>query len=76
MNTACELGIRYGDVFEDPDLPGTIAVTIELAPVFCGTEVRITQSGLPAVIPLELCYLGWKKSLAQQAALVERDIAD
>lgn len=66
--------IRYTAVFENPNLPGTIEVTVELEAVLCGTEVRITQSGLPAVIPLEMCYLGWQESLVQLAHLVEPEI--
>jgi uncharacterized protein YndB with AHSA1/START domain len=63
--------LRYTDRFDDPNLPGEIMVTVNLRPVSCGTEVDITQSGLPDVIPLEMCYLGWQDSLRQLAALVE-----
>lgn len=66
--------IRYTDRFDDPNLPGTIEVDVKLRPVVCGTEISITQSGIPAVIPLEMCYLGWQESLLQLAALVEPDI--
>lgn len=66
--------IRYTDEFEDPNLPGVLEVTIELTPVLCGTEVRATQTGIPEVIPLEMCYLGWQESFAQLAVLVEPDI--
>lgn len=66
--------VRYTDRFDDPNLPGTIEVTVTLAPVVCGTELRVEQAGLPEPIPLELCYLGWQESLAQLAALVEPDI--
>jgi len=66
--------IRYTDQFEDPNLPGTLQVTVRLKPVICGTELSITQAGIPEVIPLEMCYLGWQESLAQLAALVEPDI--
>ena len=52
----------YTDRFEDPNLPGEILVTIELKAVFCGTELQITQSGIPAMIPAEACYLGWQES--------------
>lgn len=68
--------IHYTDRFDDPNLPGTIHVTVALRPVLVGTEVHIEQSGLPAVIPLEACYLGWQQSLIQLAALVEPDIKD
>jgi uncharacterized protein YndB with AHSA1/START domain len=63
--------IRHTDKFDDPNLPGVIEVTIALKPVLCGTEIHITQSGLPAVIPVEMCYLGWQESLVQLANLVE-----
>ena len=66
--------IRYTDKFEDPNLPGVLEVTVMLKPVLCGTELSITQSGIPEVIPLEMCYLGWQESLAQLATLVEPDI--
>ncbi|MCK6545869.1 SRPBCC family protein [Myxococcota bacterium] len=66
--------IRYSDVFDDPNLPGTIIVTVRLKTVFCGTEVMITQEGIPDVIPVEACRLGWQESLAQLAHLVEPEI--
>ena len=66
--------IRYTDRFDDPNLPGEIAVTIALTPVSCGTELHIKQEGLPAVIPVEMCYLGWQESLAQLANIVEPEI--
>ncbi len=66
--------IRYTDKFDDPNLPGVIEVTVVLKPVLCGTELSISQSGLPEVIPLEMCYLGWQESLAQLATLVEPEI--
>ena len=65
--------IRYTDEFEDPNLPGVLEVTVLLKPVLCGTELSITQSGIPDVIPLEMCYLGWQESLTQLATLVEPD---
>lgn len=68
--------IVYTDRFDDPNLPGEMLATIELKPVFCGTELTITQSGLPAVIPVEACYLGWQESLILLAQLVEADIPD
>lgn len=67
--------IRYTDKFEDPNLPGVLEVTVSLKPVLCGTELSVAQSGIPAAIPLEMCYLGWQESLAQLANLVEPDIA-
>ena len=66
--------IRYTDKFDDPNLPGVLAVTVLLTPVSCGTELNITQTGIPAVIPVERCYLGWQESLAQLAQLVEPNI--
>ena len=66
--------IRYNDKFDDANLPGTMEVTVSLAPVICGTELNITQAGIPDMIPLEMCYLGWQQSLEQLAKLVEPDI--
>lgn len=66
--------LRYTDRFDDPGLPGVMEVTVALTPVVCGTELGIIQSGIPEVIPLEMCYLGWQESLAQLAHLVEPDI--
>lgn len=63
--------IRYTDVFDDPNLPGTMEVTVELKAVSCGTDLRVTQAGVPAVIPAEMCYLGWQESLGYLAQLVE-----
>ena len=68
--------IRYTDQFDDPNLPGEMQTTVTLKPVLCGTELNIVQEGLPEVIPLEMCYLGWQESLAQLAKLVEPDISD
>jgi uncharacterized protein YndB with AHSA1/START domain len=66
--------IRYTDRFDDPNLPGEILATISLKPVSCGTELNIVQEGLPEVIPLEACYLGWQESLTLLAKLVEAEI--
>lgn len=68
--------LRYTDVFDDPNLPGTIEVTVTLKAVSVGTELAIVQSGIPAVIPLEACYLGWQESLRNLARLVEPEIAE
>jgi uncharacterized protein YndB with AHSA1/START domain len=68
--------IRYTDKFEDPNLPGEMQATIVLKPVFCGTELSITQEGIPAAIPAEACYLGWQESLILLAKLVEAEIPD
>jgi len=67
--------IRYTDKFDDPNLPGLMEVVVSLKTVVCGTEVNIAQSGIPEMIPLEMCYLGWQESLAQLATLVEPDVA-
>ena len=64
----------YTDKFDDPNLPGQMQVVVTLKPVLCGTEISIEQSGIPEVVPLEMCYLGWQESLAQLATLVEPDI--
>ena len=66
--------LRYTDRFDNPELPGTLEVLVTLQAVICGTEINITQSGIPEVIPLEMCYLGWQESLAQLATLVEPNI--
>ena len=68
--------LRYTDVFDDPNLPGEMIVTVDLKKVSVGTDVTITQAGIPSVIPLEACYLGWQQSLAQLALLVEPHIPD
>jgi uncharacterized protein YndB with AHSA1/START domain len=68
--------IRYTDEFDDPDLPGEMQVTVALRKVDFGTELEIVQEGLPSVIPLEACYLGWQESLALLAHLVEAEIPD
>jgi len=68
--------IRYTDKFDDPNLPGAMQVTIDLKQVSCGTEVNITQEGVPDIIPAEACYLGWQESLALLAKLVEAEIPD
>jgi uncharacterized protein YndB with AHSA1/START domain len=66
--------IRYTDKFDDPNLQGEMQVTVSLKQVSCGTDLSIVQEGVPEVIPLEMCYLGWQESLAQLANLVEPDI--
>jgi uncharacterized protein YndB with AHSA1/START domain len=68
--------LRYTDNFDDPNLLGEIQVTVDLKKVSVGTELTIVQEGLPAVIPLEACYLGWQESLANLARLVEPEIPD
>jgi uncharacterized protein YndB with AHSA1/START domain len=66
--------IRNTDVFDDPNLPGELMVTITFKPVLCGTELHILQEGVPDVIPPEMCYLGWQESLSLLALLVEPTI--
>jgi len=66
--------IRYTDKFDDLNLPGVMEVIVSLEPVTCGTELSVVQSGIPDVIPLEMCYLGWQESLLQLATLVEPEI--
>ncbi|MBX9962507.1 MAG: SRPBCC family protein [Burkholderiales bacterium] len=66
--------LRYTDKFDDPNLAGEIVVTVDFKKVSCGTELNVMQEGIPDVIPLEMCYLGWQESLKQLATLVEPDI--
>ena len=68
--------IRYTDKFDDPKMPGEMQTTVALKQASCGTELNITQEGLPAVIPVEGCYLGWQESLTLLAKLVEAEIPD
>ena len=66
----------YTDKFADPNLPGEMRTTIAMKKVSCGTELNITQEGIPDMIPAEMCYLGWQESLALLAKLVEAEIPD
>ena len=66
--------LHYTDRFDDSNLPGEIHVTVTLKKVSIGTEINIVQEGLPDVIPLEACYIGWKQSLQNLAQLVEPEI--
>jgi uncharacterized protein YndB with AHSA1/START domain len=66
--------LRYTDKFDDPNMPGQIQVTVTLKKVSVGTELNIVQEGLPDVLPLEACYLGWQQSLENLAKLVEPEI--
>ncbi|MFD1558840.1 SRPBCC family protein [Paraburkholderia silviterrae] len=68
--------IRYTGVFEDPNLPGVMETTVSLRAVFCGTEVNVVQEGIPEVIPVEACYLGWQESVALLKTLVEAEIRE
>ncbi|MGE4064588.1 MAG: SRPBCC family protein [Rhodospirillaceae bacterium] len=66
--------LRYTDKFDDTNLPGEMSVTIVLKKVAVGTEIDITQDGIPDVIPVEACYLGWQESLQNLKHLVEPEI--
>lgn len=66
--------IRHTDRFDDENLPGEMMVTVVLKPVSCGTDLSIVQEGIPSVIPVEMCYLGWQESLEQIARLVEANV--
>lgn len=66
--------IVYTDRFDDPNLTGEMQVTVSLKQVSCGTELNVLQEGIPELIPVEMCYLGWQESLAQLANLVEPNI--
>ena len=68
--------IRYTDTFDDPNLPGEMHVTITLKQVSCGTEMTAVQEGIPEIIPVEACYLGWQESLILLAKLVEAEIPE
>ena len=68
--------VRYTDRFDDPNLPGEMQTTVTLREVFCGTELKIVQEGIPEAIPPEACYLGWQESLILLAKLVEAEIPD
>lgn len=68
--------LKYTDEFDDPNLPGRMTTKIEFRKVLCGTELNITQEGIPDVIPAEMCYLGWQDSLDKLKRLVEPNIPD
>ena len=68
--------LRYTDVFDDPNLPGEMITTVTLTKVFCGTDLKVVQEGIPDVIPVEACYLGWQESLTLLTQLVEPEIPD
>ncbi|HKY97975.1 MAG TPA: SRPBCC family protein [Gemmatimonadaceae bacterium] len=68
--------IRYVDRFDDPNLPGEMKVTVSIKQVSVGTELNVTQEGIPDAIPAEACYLGWQESLFLLAKLVEAEIPD
>lgn len=68
--------IRYNDQFDDPTLPGQMQVTVSLKAVLCGTELSIEQQGIPDIIPVEFCCLGWQESLSLLAHVVEPEVPD
>src|SRR5438128_1227909 len=63
--------LKYTDKFDDPNLPGEMTTSIWLRKVSCGTDLKVVQEGIPSVIPVEMCYLGWQESLEKLAKLVE-----
>jgi uncharacterized protein YndB with AHSA1/START domain len=68
--------LKYNDRFDDPNLPGEMITTIQFKAVLCGTELIVTQEGIPSAIPTEMCYLGWQESLDKLKRLVEPNIPD
>lgn len=68
--------IRYSDKFDDPNLPGEMQTSVTLRKVACGTDLTIVQEGIPELVPVEMCYLGWQESLIQLLQLVEPVIPD
>lgn len=68
--------LKYSDRFDDPNLPGEMFTTVTLKAVLCGTELFVTQEGIPEAIPVEMCYLGWQESLEKLKKLVEPIIPD
>ena len=68
--------LRYTDAFDDPNLPGEMVTTVSITPVSCGVELRVVQEGIPAMIPVEQCYLSWQESLTLLTKLVEAEIRE
>jgi uncharacterized protein YndB with AHSA1/START domain len=68
--------LKYADKFDDPNLPGEMVITVAFRQVSCGTELKVTQEGIPDAIPPEMCYMGWQQSLMLLTQLVEPDIPD
>ncbi len=68
--------LKYTDKFDDPSLPGEMITSVSFKKVFCGTELKIVQEGIPSAIPVEMCYLGWQESLDKLKKLVEPEIPD
>ena len=68
--------LRYTDRFDDPNLPGEMMTTVTLKAVSCGVELRVVQEGIPSMIPVEQCYLGWQQSLTLLTQLVEAEVRE
>jgi uncharacterized protein YndB with AHSA1/START domain len=68
--------LKYTDKFDDPNLPGEMTTSVWLRNVLVGTELKVSQTGIPSVIPAEMCYLGWQESLDKLTRLVEPEIPD
>jgi len=68
--------LKYTDTFDDPNLPGEMVTSVWLRKSIAGTEIKITQEGIPPMIPADMCYLGWQESLEKLAKLVEPEIPD
>jgi uncharacterized protein YndB with AHSA1/START domain len=68
--------LKHTDKFDNPNLPGEMITSIWLKKVSCGTELKVVQEGIPSVIPIEMCYLGWQESLEKLIKLVEPEIPD
>ena len=68
--------LKYTDKFDDPNLPGEMITSVRLKKVSGGTELNVTQEGIPSAIPLDMCYLGWQESLEKLIKLVEPEIPD
>ena len=68
--------LKYTDQFDDPNLPGEMTTSVWFQKVSVGTELKVSQDGIPAVIPAEMCYLGWQESLEKLMKLVEPEIPD
>src|ERR1022692_3390969 len=68
--------LKYSNIFDDPNMPGEMTHSIWIRKVFCGSELKVLQEGIPPMIPTEMCYLGWQESLEKLAKLVEPNIPD
>ena len=68
--------LKYTDKFDDPNLPGEMVTSVWLKKVMVGTELKVLQEGIPEMIPVEMCYLGWQESLEKLTRLVEPEIPD